>query len=275
MHDRPHPEIAWRDLQPMTRWDTARELLLPVPMIILTALAASLGYRVGVVFGTFACFMLLLRVIHGAYHGSVGLRGAWNDAYMCVVSVLLGGSMHAIGTTHRYHHRHPLEPGDIEGEIAHHGFWSALWRSPIYPLRIHWAALRIADTSQRRWILFEIALVVVAQAAIWMTPTPAPVRWIALTMLVANAIVPMVGIWSVHAGCDRADSWIARTSRWGWVDRCFAHMFFHLEHHLYPAVPACRLHVLAQRLDCAAPFPVPTVHPRWHPALPVLTRCQD
>ncbi len=251
----------------MSRWDTARELLLPVPMMILTALAASLGHLVGVVFGTFACFTLLLRVTHGAYHGSVGLSGRWNDLYMCLVSACLGGSMHAIGTTHRYHHRHPLEPDDIEGEIAHHGFWSALWRSPIYPLRIHWVAMRIASAEQRRWILFELGLVATVQAWVWMTPTPASVRWVALTMLAANAIVPMVGIWSVHAGCDRPDGWIARTSRWRWIDGCFAHMFFHLEHHLYPAVPTCRLHLIAQRLDRAAPFPVPTVHPRLHAAV--------
>jgi fatty acid desaturase len=30
-------------------------------------------------------------------------------------------------------------------------------------------------------------------------------------------------------------------------------MFFHVEHHLYPAVPTCRLPVLARRLDAAAP----------------------
>jgi fatty acid desaturase len=267
MHDRPHPAILWKDLQPMSRWDTARELLLPVPMIIAVAMAAVYEQRIGVVLGTFACFMLCLRVTHGVYHGSVGLRGVWNDVYMCIISVLLGGSMHAIGTTHRYHHCHPLEPGDIEGEIAHYGFWQALWRSPSYPLRIHWAALRLASARQRYWILFELALVALAQAGVWLMPVPAPLRWVALTLLVANALVPMVGIWSVHAGCHRPGCWVARTSRWRWMDWCFAHMFFHLEHHLYPAVPACRLHVLAERLDQAAPFPVPTVH--WLLDMPV------
>ncbi|WP_265733416.1 fatty acid desaturase [Acinetobacter sp. ANC 4648] len=26
-------------------------------------------------------------------------------------------------------------------------------------------------------------------------------------------------------------------------------MFYHVEHHLFPAVPTCNLHVLAKRLD--------------------------
>jgi hypothetical protein len=30
-------------------------------------------------------------------------------------------------------------------------------------------------------------------------------------------------------------------------------MFYHVEHHLFPAVPTCRLSILARRLDRAAP----------------------
>jgi fatty acid desaturase len=30
-------------------------------------------------------------------------------------------------------------------------------------------------------------------------------------------------------------------------------MFYHVEHHLYPTVPTCRLAILAQRLDRVAP----------------------
>jgi beta-carotene hydroxylase len=30
-------------------------------------------------------------------------------------------------------------------------------------------------------------------------------------------------------------------------------MFYHLEHHLFPAVPTCNLGKLAKRLDAAAP----------------------
>jgi len=36
-------------------------------------------------------------------------------------------------------------------------------------------------------------------------------------------------------------------------DALVAKGFSHVEHHLYPAVPTCRLPVLARRLDAAAP----------------------
>jgi fatty acid desaturase len=83
-----------------------------------------------------------------------------------------------------------------------------------------------------------------------------------ISMWIANALVPMVGIWSVHVGCESHEHWVARTSRWQWMNQVFAHMLFHLEHHLYPAVPARQLHVLAARLDQAAQVPVPLVHPQ-------------
>lgn len=72
-----------------------------------------------------------LRVTHGAFHRTLGLRGRGNDAVMFVLSVLLGGAMHAIECTHRHHHRACLEADDVEGRIAHLGFWRALLHSPL------------------------------------------------------------------------------------------------------------------------------------------------
>ncbi len=48
---------------------------------------------------------------------------------------------------------------------------------------------------------------------------------------------------------------IARTIR-GRVKPLISYeMFFHVEHHLYPAVPTCRLPLPARRLDAVAPEP--------------------
>ena len=45
----------------------------------------------------------------------------------------------------------------------------------------------------------------------------------------------------------------ARTIRNALKARLTYSMFYHVEHHLFPSVPTCRLHVLAQRLDRVAP----------------------
>jgi fatty acid desaturase len=45
----------------------------------------------------------------------------------------------------------------------------------------------------------------------------------------------------------------ARTERRAWVNWLTVHLLYHVEHHLYPAVPANHLPQLANRLDAAAP----------------------
>ena len=60
-------------------------------------------------------------------------------------------------------------------------------------------------------------------------------------------------VWTVHHGCEAARGPIARTIR-GRVKAVISYdMFFHVEHHLYPAVPTRRLPILARRLDAVAP----------------------
>ncbi len=59
-------------------------------------------------------------------------------------------------------------------------------------------------------------------------------------------------VWIVHRGCDPYHQ-IARTQR-GWLKNVVSYsMFYHLEHHLFPAVPTCHLPRLAERLDRVAP----------------------
>jgi fatty acid desaturase len=56
----------------------------------------------------------------------------------------------------------------------------------------------------------------------------------------------------VHHDCD-PNHFIARTLR-GPLRRVITfHMFYHVEHHLFPRVPTCHLNRLAERLDQAAP----------------------
>jgi fatty acid desaturase len=57
----------------------------------------------------------------------------------------------------------------------------------------------------------------------------------------------------VHYPCHPPDHQIARTER-GWLKNVMSYsMFFHLEHHLFPAVPTCKLDRLAARLDEVCP----------------------
>ena len=71
-------------------------------------------------------------------------------------------------------------------------------------------------------------------------------------MLVGQCLTSFFAVWTVHHHCE-PEGLFARTIRSRLVARLTYNMFFHLEHHLFPGVPTCKLHVLAERLDAVAP----------------------
>jgi fatty acid desaturase len=99
---------------------------------------------------------------------------------LVILSVVMMSSLHAPQATHMHHHRHPLEPDDIEASTAQ--MHLDLGRSDCHPERQ-----------------------------------------------------------------------LARTQRGAWRKFVSYEMFYHLEHHLFPAVPTPRLPEWAARLDKVMP----------------------
>ena len=242
--------VHWQDLAVVSRRDTLAELLLPLPWLGVAVLSGMLGFDAGLVGATVVVFMIGVRLNHGAIHGSLGLSKRADDVLIAVIAVILGGATHVLAHTHRIHHRHCLADDDLEGRAAAYGFWQALWRSPIYPLRIHAAALRDGSFALRCWIVGELAVVALVQLTVWVLLDVHALRVASLTLFAANAVVPMVGIWAVHRGCHGTGH-VARTSRSRALEVLVVSMFFHEEHHRYPSVPTRRLRELAQRIDAA------------------------
>ncbi len=239
--------VEWRDLVALTRREIFVELTLPLPWLALAMLAGQAGLRGWLVFTTLVMFMMGLRITHNAFHRNLGVSRRAGDVVMFVLSVLLGGAMHAIEYTHLRHHQDCLGNDDVEGHIAHLGFFSALLHSPLYPLQIHWVALRKGSSRQKWWISIELAAVIVLHTAIWLGDS-STLKLMAASLYFANLSAPMVGIWAVHRGC--ADGQFkTRTSRSCLLNRLTVSMFNHLEHHLYPGAPTCHLPLLAKRLD--------------------------
>ncbi len=80
-------------------------------------------------------------------------------------------------------------------------------------------------------------------------------RWLqyhVAAMAAGQCLTSFFAVWTVHHDCLEGGP-IARTIR-GPVKAFVSYeMFFHLEHHLFPAVPTRRLPILAGRLDAVAP----------------------
>jgi hypothetical protein len=239
--------VPWQDLVRLSPRETAAELLLPLPWLLLAiALAASMFPFLALI-AIAPFFTSALRVTHDTYHRNLGLSPREGDLLLFALSLLLGGALHAIEYTHLRHHRDCLGHTDLEGRIAHYGFWPALARSPLYPILIHIETWQHGSARQRRWLRRELVAVVVVQTWIWCGDCTV-LQWLSASLLLANAIVPMIGIWSVHRSCAD-DARKARSTRRSWLLRLSFGMLYHDEHHAYPAVPARHLPRLAQRLD--------------------------
>ncbi|XAM01669.1 fatty acid desaturase [Phycisphaeraceae bacterium D3-23] len=241
--------IEWHDLLPMTWGQVLNELTLSLPWLL-----ASLGcYYAGgwwVLFGmlcSFFFFLTGLRQSHGCQHYQLPIARRWQDVMLAALSVLMLSSMHAVQATHLNHHRHTLDEHDFEGSVARQPMWRALLTGPLFPIRLHGHAWRLARPSKRRWIALEM-LAVFGLVAL-LPVLPAALRWHVLAMLVGECFVGFFAVWTVHHDCDAHTPY--RTQRGRWINRLFYNMFLHTEHHLFPAVPTCKLHLLAQRIDVA------------------------
>jgi fatty acid desaturase len=71
-------------------------------------------------------------------------------------------------------------------------------------------------------------------------------------MAIAQTLTGFFAVWTVHHDVD-AGRQVARTLRHRVKSALALGMFFHLEHHLFPRVPTCRLPELADRLDREVP----------------------
>jgi fatty acid desaturase len=237
--------VRWQDLTGLSRREVLAEIALPLPWLLLAWSLAAQGWSLLATLAVAPFFTAALRLTHDTFHRNLGLERRAGDLLLFALSLLLGGALHAIEYTHLRHHRDSLGADDIEGRIARYGFWAALVRSPLYPLLIHVETLRRGSARQRRWVRRELIAVALAHALVWSGGDTA-LQTLSLALLLANALVPMIGIWSVHRDCDGGH---ARSSRRGWLLRLSFNMLYHDEHHAYPGVPARRLPQLAQRID--------------------------
>ncbi|HEY7772223.1 MAG TPA: fatty acid desaturase [Marinagarivorans sp.] len=245
-----YQQVPWRDLVAYHRGETLAELLLPLPWLIAALTFANANQRIATAACVIYVFLLGLRVAHNAFHRALGLPRMGDHLVMFAISLFMLGSSHAIGYTHIHHHKHCCQQGDVEGELARLSFWRALLKSPLYPVYIHIAALKNGSGAEKRWIIAELGASISVQLIIHLV-----LAWHAYAlftgfMLLANVIAPMIGIWSVHHGAEHHPA-KARSCRKIWLNRLTAGMFYHAEHHLFPAVPTRNLAALAKRLDNA------------------------
>src|SRR5262249_6190555 len=114
LRDRERASIAWRDLLPLGRGEAIKEVLLPLPWLGGSLTFAAYELSPAALAFSFVFFLTGLRLNHGGCHHAIGLGRHATDGVLLVLSALMLGSMHAVRWNHLRHHRHCLEPNDIE-----------------------------------------------------------------------------------------------------------------------------------------------------------------
>jgi fatty acid desaturase len=245
--------VEWKDLRELSRAEVAHELLISAPWLAGSLTAAAWDHHLPALACSFMFFLTGLRQAHNAQHYALGLPRLATDGVMLLLSVAMLGSMHAVQTNHLRHHRFCLEDQDVEGASARLSAWRAIVVGPLFPIRLHREALAVSSARQRRWIHAELAVNGLWIIAVLLLLDVAWLRYHVAAMAVGQCLSAFFAVWTVHHGCEAARGPIARTIRGGVKAVLSYDMFFHVEHHLYPAVPTRRLPILARRLDAVAP----------------------
>jgi len=240
----------WQDLIAYKNWEVAKELTLPVPWLVLFLWSIQHDFYLLSFFASAYFFLTCVRISHNSFHYSLGLTRNYTHWVMLMLSVVMLTSMHAAQFNHMQHHKHCLTKDDLEGRISHDGFFKVLLLGFLFTFKLHKSALQKSSKKQQTWIRAELALNAILLVIIWFFLESDVLKIHTALMIVFHAISPVFTVWSVHHGCQY-DEFNSRTSRNSVLNFLVYNMFYHLEHHLYPAIPTCHWPELSNRLDRA------------------------
>ncbi len=242
--------VHWQDLVKLSTKEMLIENNITLPWLGASLLLAYFEWYLMAAPFSLVFFLTALRQSHNGFHRSLGTGHFLTWVTLFGNSVLMLASMHAVKYNHLRHHKYCLEPQDVEGRTAKLKWYEALLCGPIHIWQIHAEALKGGSRDTRKRIILElIALTFFGAASIYF-------QW---HFLIYHIIVMCTGeilsgffaVWTVHHDLEEHE--IARTQRKGWKNRVSFSMFYHLEHHLFPAVPTIKLKELAKRIDDAYP----------------------
>lgn len=238
------------DLLQVSRRRVAWSLLLPFAACTAYWILAASGWWLPAVVSLMVLsFSSYGSTSHDLVHGTLGLNRRVNDCLLFLIEAICLRSGHAYKLAHLHHHARFPHHDDVEAKAARMSFAGALLEGIVFQFRIYFWALK-HPRGQRTWIITEglvvAGLILTALAALPWTILPAVYAGL---MIAGSWIIPLITSYLTHRP-EAADQWQQTRVFRGWFFRliAFDHLY-HLEHHLYPAVPHHNWPELAKRLD--------------------------
>jgi len=238
--------VKWKDLVELSPLEKFIENTLCFPWLIGALLAAHYEFYVLAVPLSGMYFLTSLRQSHNGYHNALGINKFWTRCTLYFNSTFMLASLHAIKHNHMKHHKEALNHEDYERTVAEMKWWRALIHGPFHWAYLHKTALNEVSSRERLHIIFELILIgtLITMAAVFHIHF---LIYHIIFMVLAECLLPFFTVWIVHHGCDEHK--LAHVQRNRIINFLTMNMMLHLEHHLFPAVPAIKLGVLAKRID--------------------------
>jgi fatty acid desaturase len=244
-------KVEWKDLKNLSTKEMLIENNLTIPWFVASILFAYFEYYIlALPFSAFF-FLACLRQVHNGFHNSLGTNKflTWFTLYSN--SILLMVSIHAVKFNHIRHHKYCLSDADYEGKSAKMTWYGAILYGPIHMYLIHKITLQLANKNYKKNVILELASILIFASIVFYFSINFLIYHITI-MIIAEFLMAFFAVWTVHHDTEETPE-LARTQRGKWKNKITFNMFYHLEHHLFPAVPTIKLPELAKRIDQALP----------------------
>lgn len=244
-------KVAWKDLKRLSVTEMLIENNLTIPWFLISITLAYFQYYLWALPFSAFFFLTALRQVHNGFHQSLGTGRflTWLSLYLN--SVLMMASIHAVKFNHIRHHKYCLEEEDYEGKSAGMTWYGAILYGPVHMFLIHKVTWQLGNSKYRRNMLLELVSIA-AFAFVAFYFHISFLQYHILVMVIGEFLMAFFAVWTVHHDTHEHPT-LARTQRKGWKNALTFSMFYHLEHHLFPAVPTIKLPELARRIDEALP----------------------
>ncbi len=224
-------------------------LARPFLCVGLYVVFAALGWWPLAVVAVMLLFITIVQSAHDLAHQVLGLPRWFNETMLCLVGMLVLESGHAYRVTHLQHHRRFPADDDPEGDPARMSFWRSITEGPIFLFRLWvWAWQRAP--AERGWLAVEAGWfvgVVIAGLMLW-RQQPALLIYTLLVIL-GSWVYPLSTVHLPHNANGKNALFQTYTLRGRIIPALFLELTYHLEHHLYPAVPSHHYQELSRRLE--------------------------
>lgn len=239
------------DLAAITATQRVITLALPFGCVALFFGFAALGWWLPAVATLMGLsFLTYGSTSHDLVHGSLGLRKSTNDFFLSVIELLALRSGHAYRLAHLHHHARYPAPDDIEGAAAGMSLLGALREGFSYNFKLYFWALR-QKRHDTYWVRLEgVACLLILALAVGLAWLGHPVLLIyAALMLMGSWLLPLMTSYLPHRPREQNALRQTRLFRGRVASVIAMEHLYHLEHHLYPAIPHHHWPELAKRLD--------------------------